>query len=348
MISGLPWGLALSSGVNTYLPLFLLALFARFTHAVSLSPRFHWLISDEAVIILGVLALGEVLAEKFPVVDHLWDFLHTVLRPIAGALAAGATLPTESTPELVFAMLTGGTLATAAHSAKSSVRLVSTAKSFGVANPILSLGEDIAVVAGTLLSVYAPWVMLGVVLLFALLFALFGPWLVRSLWFDLRIVAAWFRWLGRRIFRAPTPLTLRESLLELGPSRLRRLSAELEPGEELLGALSGWNRSRGLRRCWLLVTPGRVLLAEQRFLRKPKVTAIHYGDVVVARERNLVLFSKLDLLTRQNARFALTLARTEVPFGSMAAEKIRELARLSAPPPGVAPATGTNLASVIL
>lgn len=346
MSMGLPWGLALSSGLNTYLPLFLLAVFARFTHAVSLSPRFQWLISDEAVIILGVLALGEVLAEKFPVLDHLWDFVHTVLRPVAGALAAGATLTTESTPPLVFTMLAGGTLATAAHSAKSGIRLVSTSKSFGAANPILSFGEDITVVAGTLLSVYAPWVMLGVVLLFALLFALFGPWLVRTLWFDLRIVAAWFRWLGGRIFRAPLPLTLRESLLELAPSRLRSLSAELEPGEELLGVLSGWDRSRGLRRCWLLVTSRRLLLAERRLFRKPKVAPIPYGDVVVARDRNLVLFWGLDLLTRRNARCSLTLAKTAAPFGAMAVEEIRHLARLSAPPPGVAPAPGTNLASV--
>jgi hypothetical protein len=340
MSMGLAWGLALSSGVNTYLPLFLLALFARFTHAVSLSPRFQWLISDEAIIILGVLALGEVLAEKFPVVDHLWDFLHTVLRPVAGALAAGATLTSEGTAGLLFAMLTGGMLATAAHSAKSSLRLVSTAKSFGMANPFLSLVEDITVVAGTLLSVYAPWVMLGVVLLFVLLFALFGPRLVRTLWFELRIVGAWFRWLGRRIFRAPLPLTLRESLLELGPSRLRGLSAELEPGEELLGVLSGWTRSRGPRRCWLLVTPRRLLLAEQRLFRKPNVAAIPYGDVMLARHRNLVLFWRLDLLTRRNASYTVTLARTDAAFAAMALEQIRAFARLS---PRDAPATNTDL-----
>ncbi len=336
MSLGLPWGLALSSGLNTYLPLFLLALFARFTHAVSLSPRFQWLISDEAIIILGVLALGEILAEKFPVLDHLWDFLHTALRPVAGALAAGATMTTDTAPQLVFAMLTGGTLATAAHSAKSGIRLMSTSKSFGVANPILSLGEDITVVAGTLLSVYAPWVMLGVVLLFALLFALFGPRLVRTLWFDLRVVGAWFRWLGGKIFRTPLPLTLRESLLGLAPSRLRSLSAELDPGEELLGVLSGWNRSRGPRRCWLLVTSRRLLLAERRLFRKPKVAPILYNDVVVARDRNLVLFWRLDLLTRRNASYSLTLPKTGAAFGALAVEKIRDLARSSAPTPGAA------------
>src|SRR5208282_2214429 len=105
MISGLPWGLALSSGVNTYLPLFLLALFARFGQVVHLSPRFAWLASDQAIFILGALALCEILAQKFPVLDNIWDFLHTLLRPIAGAVATGATLNTNNTAEIVLAML---------------------------------------------------------------------------------------------------------------------------------------------------------------------------------------------------------------------------------------------------
>ena len=129
MISGLPWGLALSSGVNTYLPLFLLALFARFGHVVHLSPRFAWLDSDQAIFILGALALGEILAQKFPVLDNIWDFLHTLLRPIAGALATGATVNTNNALEITLAMVMGGTLAAAAHSTKSGLRLMSTSKS---------------------------------------------------------------------------------------------------------------------------------------------------------------------------------------------------------------------------
>ena len=107
MISGLPWGLALTSGVNTYLPLFLLALFARYSHVVQVSPRFQWLVSDQAMLILGVLTVCEILAEKFPVLDHLWDFAHTLVRPVAGALAAGATRQ-ELLETIGVAILMGG------------------------------------------------------------------------------------------------------------------------------------------------------------------------------------------------------------------------------------------------
>jgi len=242
-------------------------------------------------------------------------------------------------------MLTGATLATAAHSAKSSLRLVSTSKSFGVANPFLSLGEDAAVVSGTLLSIYAPWLMLAIVLIFAGLFALIGPRLLRTLWFNLRIVAAWFSWSLSKLVRTPLPSALRESLLDLPPEHLRSLHAHLESGEELLGGLSGWRRSRGPRRYWLLVTARRLLLIERRVFRKPKVLVVPYGDIVAVRERNLGPFIRLEMLTRQNESLTLHLPKTQATFGAMAAEKIREFSHLS-PPDCVTPSAGSDLASV--
>ncbi len=327
MATGLPWGLALASGVNTYLPLFLLALFARYSQVVHLSPRFQFLVSDEAIVILGLLAACELLAQKFPVFDNVWDMLHTLLRPLAGALAAGATLNTDRAFEVIVAMLMGGTLAAAAHSAKSSVRLMSTSKTLGTANLMLSLGEDAAVVTGTLLSVYAPWIMLGIVLLFLVTFALVGPRLIRTLRFDLNIVAGWFAWLWRRVAGVPKPGALRESLLELEPGRLERLREQLEPGEELHGALAGWRRSsRGPRRSWLLVTSRRLLLIEHRLFRRPKTYVIPYPDLPAARFRNLGLFSRVELLSSANQSHTLNLRVTDKPYGEMVVKKICELA----------------------
>jgi hypothetical protein len=333
MTSGLPWGLALSSGVNTYLPLFLLALFARFGHVVHLSPRFQWLISDQAIFVLGILAVSEVLAQKFPVLDNLWDFVHTLLRPIAGALAAGATLTTDSAFQIVLAMLMGGTLATAAHSTKSSLRLASTTKTFGIANFVLSLGEDAAVLSGTLLAVYAPWVMLGLVLLFVLIFALIGPRIIRTLCFDLSILGAGFTSLVRWVFRLPRPASLKESLLEMTPERLQELGAGLEAGEELYGALRGWKRARGgPRRTWLLLTSRRLLWLQPRLFRAPKIQAMTFPDIRAARFRNLIVFAKLEVLSRQNESVTLNLNKRYAEFGDMAARRIHELAGLAGEP----------------
>lgn len=347
MTSGLPWGLALSSGVNTYLPLFMLALFARFSHAVQLSPRFEWLVSDQAIFILGALALCEMLAQKFPVLDNFWDFVHTLLRPLAGALAAGATLNTHQAFEILLAMVMGGTLAAASHSAKTSLRLASTSKSLGTANLALSLGEDAAVVAATLLSVYAPWVMLGVVILFVLIFALVGPRLLRTLSFNLRIVASWIAWLWGKIWRGPVANRLEESLLELDPARLRSLSAQLDTGEELLGALSGWKRTgRGPRPARLLITARRLLLVERRLFRKPKTETIPYADLSVARHRSVGLFAKVELLTRQNESTTLNLRKTHALFGKMAVQKICEIAGLPTIPGHAAAQAQSRLAPI--
>jgi len=330
MSFGLPFGVALASGVNTYLPLLAVALFARFSHAVQVGPRFQWLISDQAIVILAILAACEVLADKFPGLDNVWDFIHTLLRPIAGALAAGATLSTDHVFEMLLVMLTGATLATAAHSAKSGVRLVSTTKGFGIANPFLSLAEDIAAVLGTLLAVYTPWLMLAIVILFVAAFALLGPPLFRMLRFNLSVLLGWFRWIGRKVTRVADPRDLRESLLELGGAITGNLTENLEAGEELLGALRGWRRSGwGPRRTWLLVTPKRLILAEARMIRGHKVESFAYTELLLMRNRASLLVSRLEFVTRENQSVTILLPKTHATYATLATAVVQTLAGLT-------------------
>jgi hypothetical protein len=344
MVSGLPWGLALSSGVNTYLPLFLLALFARFSGVIHLSSRFRWLASDQAIFILGLLALCEILAQKFPVLDNVWDFLHTLLRPVAGAVAAGATLTTNNAFEIVAAMLMGGTLAAAAHSTKSSLRLMSTSKSYGTANFAISLGEDAAVLTTTLLSVYAPWVMLAIVIIFVLVFALLGPRILRTLAFDLSIAGSALAGLFRWVFRRKLPTHLKESLLELAPERLEKFTVLLEPGEELHGALPGWRRSLGgPRRTWLLLTSQRLLWIESRLLRSSKAQSLGYDEIALARHRNLILFSRAEVLTKRSESLSLAVEKGHIPYAQMAVELISHLAGLAPHDDQVASPSGAGL-----
>ncbi len=347
MISGLPWGLALSSGVNTYLPLFLLALFARFGHVIHLSPRFSWLTSDQAIIVLGGLTLCEVLAQKFPVLDNIWDFLHTLLRPIAGAIATGATINSNNLAEIAVAMLMGGTLAAAAHSTKSGLRLLTTAKSFGAANFALSLGEDAGVVTTTLLSVYAPWVMLGIVIVFVILFVAFGPRVFRTLIFDFEIgasaVAGFFRW----IFRKQRDAGMKESLIEIDVERLAQFTNLLDLGEELTGALPGWKRSRsGPRRAWLLLTSQRLFWIESRTFGKFQAKSLGYEEIALARHRNLLIASRTELLTHGHENLSLTIANRHIPFAGQAVQIISQRAGLDIESPPSASPAATSLAHI--
>lgn len=325
MISGLPWGLALSSGVNTYLPLFLLALIARFGHVIHLSPRFAWLDSDQAIFILGALAMCEILAQKFPVLDNVWDFLHTVLRPIAGAVATGATINTQNTLEIAVAMLMGGTLAAAAHSTKSSLRLMSTSKSFGTTNVALSLGEDAGVLTTTLLSVYAPWLMLAIVIVFVVLFAFFGPRILRTLAFDFAVAGSALGGIYRWINQRPCPANLKESLLEICPERLEKFTQLLAPHEELLGALPGWKRSKGgPRRAWVLLTSRRLVWIQAGIFRYSQAQSLEYSEISLARHRNMMLLSRVEILTQRHENFTLTVASGHIKFAEIAAQLISQ------------------------
>ncbi len=347
MISGLPWGLALSSGVNTYLPLFLLALFARFGQVIHLSPRFAWLASDQAIFILGALALCEILAQKFPVLDNIWDFLHTLLRPIAGAVASGATLNTNNAFEIAVAMMMGGTLAAAAHSTKSSLRLMSTSKSYGTANFALSLGEDAGVLTTTLLSVYAPWVMLAIVVIFVVLFVFLGPRILRTLAFDLGLAGSALEGIFRWVFRRKYPTNLKESLLDVAPERLGTFTHLLEGNEELLGAFPGWKRSLGgPRRTWVLLTSRRLLWIESRLFRNSKAQSLEYSEIALARHRNMILYSRVEFLTQRHENFTLTVAMGHVKFAEMAVQMISRLAGLDVQAPRPAPQIASPAAAL--
>ena len=345
MSIGLPMGLAMASGLNTYLPLLLLSLLARFGNVAHVSSKFQWLVSDQTIIVLSILVVCEVLADKFPGLDHVWDFIHTLLRPVAGALAAGATVSTDNILETALAMLLGGSLATAAHAAKASVRLVSTSKTMGAANPILSIIEDITSLVATLLAVYAPWLMAVIAALFVVTILLLGPPLWRTMRFNLGAVAGGLKWCGRKILATAAPSDLQASLLEISPGELRRLRALLEKGEEVLGGLNGWRRRGwGPRRNYLLITSRRLLLAERRFPGRIKTQPIAYSDLQLIRARGAMLIPRMEILTREKEDVVLLLPKTQAAFAQMAAILVSDIAGLGQesaekPQTNLAPAT---------
>ena len=91
MIALLALGLAASSGLNTFLPLMMLAAAAKFhLFGVQLNDSFAWLGSDLALGVLSVASILEVAGDKVPAVDHALDVVGTFVRPVAGTLAAAS------------------------------------------------------------------------------------------------------------------------------------------------------------------------------------------------------------------------------------------------------------------
>lgn len=178
---GTSYGLAFASGVNAYLPLLSFAIAARWFHLYKVNPNFSFITQDWFMIILAILAIADIFADKIPVVDHIWDAVHTVVRPIAGAIAASASAGQISGATIPVTLVLGGALAGVTHATKATTRVASTATTAGIGNIFLSILEDIGMVITVFLSLFAPYVMVVVLVLFALLVLLTLPRMIRAI-----------------------------------------------------------------------------------------------------------------------------------------------------------------------
>ncbi len=169
-------GLSLSAGVRAYLPVLALGIASHLPSIggfkVTLLPQFSWIGDPLFIGLLVLLTIYEISADKIPVVDHLNDTVHTIIRPLSGALIFTCTnnpLTDHGTAGMIIAAVIGGSLAATTHAAKAGVvRPASTVTTLGLANPVVSLVEDIVVIALSVISLLAPIV--GALICLVLLF----------------------------------------------------------------------------------------------------------------------------------------------------------------------------------
>lgn len=145
-------------------------------------------------LVLGVAAVGtlaEFLADKVAWLDSIWDAVHTLVRPVGGALLATAVVSPDNAPLAVVTFLLGGGAALAAHSAKAGTRAVINASPEPVSNIVTSVAED-GLTAGGLWLVFAhpQWA----AALAAVLLVLTGL----LLWFAARMIGPVWRRLRRK------------------------------------------------------------------------------------------------------------------------------------------------------
>jgi hypothetical protein len=153
-------GLSASTGLNTFLPLLLLSAAARFHIAgIELGQRFDWLSSDVAIIVLLVATIVEIIADKVPAVDHFLDSVGTFVRPLAATVATASVLTgadVNPTVAAVVGIMIGAPTSLGFHTLKAGTRIASSATTFGCANPVLSLIEDVVSLSLSLLAIFIP------------------------------------------------------------------------------------------------------------------------------------------------------------------------------------------------
>src|SRR5690349_15404456 len=83
-------GLAFAAGLNAYIPLLVLGLSSRIFDFVQLPPGWTWLSNEWVLVILGVLLVIEIVADKIPAVDSVNDVIQTIVRPASGGIVFGS------------------------------------------------------------------------------------------------------------------------------------------------------------------------------------------------------------------------------------------------------------------
>jgi uncharacterized membrane protein len=223
-------GLACLAGINLYLTVFVSGLAIHF-HWITLSSQYQSLEvlgQPWIIVIAGILYLLEFFADKIPWVDSAWDTVHTIIRPIGGALLAIQVLGHHSPVLDVLIVLLGGSASLVTHSAKASTRLVANSSPEPASNIGLSIVEDVFVFGGLALIHYNPVLAISIFAIAIAAFLYFAPKVFRSV--KARV------WLAMNKLNAAADLRRATSLPIALPSRLAPIFSK----QNLLGETIAW------------------------------------------------------------------------------------------------------------
>lgn len=143
-----------ASGINAYAALLVLGLAERFFGFTQIPDA---LARTDVLVGAGILFVIEMVADKIPYVDSVWDSIHTVVRPAVGA-TIGYLLGHENAGlATAVSAATGGVTAFISHGIKASLRAAVNTSPEPASNIVISAGEDVTVTGVMALAVAHPW-----------------------------------------------------------------------------------------------------------------------------------------------------------------------------------------------
>lgn len=147
------WASGWASGVNAYAVVLLLGLFG----ATGLTDEVpESLQRPEVLIAAGVLFACEAVADKIPYVDSVWDSVHTVIRPVSGAVVAALLAGQSGSLSELAAGAIGGSSALASHVVKAGTRMAVNTSPEPFSNFVLSTAEDLGVAGIITFAMFNP------------------------------------------------------------------------------------------------------------------------------------------------------------------------------------------------
>ena len=163
--------LAAASGFRVFLPPFLLSVAARldivwFLEFDLVGTQFEFFTSTLAIIVLGIATVAEFAGFYAPWIDNVLDTIATPASIIAGVAMTAIVLEgSEPIFQWAVAIVAGGGVAATIQSATVATRSLSSTFTFGLGNPAVATGENVASVDLTLIAILIPIISAFVVIL---------------------------------------------------------------------------------------------------------------------------------------------------------------------------------------
>ena len=165
-------GLSAAAGLNAYIPFLVVALIAKFTDIIVLPASFAWMESWWAIGIGTILLIAEITLDKIPAIDTINDTIQTVIRPLMGGVIVAATQAAENLESGPWmqenswvGVVLGIVMALIVHSGKMAARPIINAGTLGAGAPVASTVEDGASVGLSLIAIFLPILVIGVLAL---------------------------------------------------------------------------------------------------------------------------------------------------------------------------------------
>jgi len=165
-----------ASGINAYATVLVLGLLGRFAGFSEVPASLQ---RTDVLIVMAVLAVIEIVADKIPYLDSTWDAISTIIRPIIGTVVGALLGGAQGDLWTIGLAAVGGITALLSHLVKAGLRLAINTSPEPASNIAASVAGDVAVTGvtvGAVLFPVAAAIVVGILLLIGigLTWAVFG------------------------------------------------------------------------------------------------------------------------------------------------------------------------------
>ncbi|MFI6696174.1 DUF4126 domain-containing protein [Streptomyces sp. NPDC050433] len=171
-----------ASGINAYAVILLFGVFGAtgMTDEVPESLQ-----RTDVLVVAGVLFVCEAVADKIPYVDSIWDSVHTVIRPVSGAVVAALLAGQSGSLPEIAAGAVGGSTALMSHLVKAGTRMAVNSSPEPFSNIAVSTAEDFGVAGIITFAIFHPLaaaIIAGGLLLAGIVIVIFLASKIRRFW----------------------------------------------------------------------------------------------------------------------------------------------------------------------